>query len=390
MIRRSRPATSCSGPHAYSAVKVEGRRAYDLAREGEDARARRAARSPSTAPSGSRSTASAPSSRSSARPGTYVRQLVAALGDAYCEQLERTAIGPFELADADPERVVPLAEALAFLPERPLDDDRGRRRRPRPPRSRADRRPDAADCRRRADRDRPPARRRDPARRGVRAVKVTSLPDAEPRPRKVAVGTFDGVHLGHREVIRGNDTVLTFDPHPLSVVAPQARAEAARLAGDQARPDRRARRGRARDDPVRPRLRVEVGRAVHRGGPGREARRDRTSRWARTSASARGRRATRSCCRSRSEFETRVVPLVEVEDETVSSTHIRGLVAAGDVERAAALPGRAVHARGRGGERRPPRARARLPDREHRAGRPPRAPRATASTPRGRTGTWRR
>ena len=53
-------------------------------------------------------------------------------------------------------------------------------------------------------------------------MKVTSLPDAEPRPRKVAVGTFDGVHLGHREVIRGNDTVLTFDPHPLSVLAPQA------------------------------------------------------------------------------------------------------------------------------------------------------------------------
>ena len=53
-------------------------------------------------------------------------------------------------------------------------------------------------------------------------MKVTSLPDAEPRARKVAVGTFDGVHLGHREVIRGNDTVLTFDPHPLSVLAPQA------------------------------------------------------------------------------------------------------------------------------------------------------------------------
>src|SRR5271163_794716 len=31
---------------------------------------------------------------------------------------------------------------------------------------------------------------------------------------------FDGVHLGHREVIRGADSVLTFDPHPASVVAP--------------------------------------------------------------------------------------------------------------------------------------------------------------------------
>jgi riboflavin kinase/FMN adenylyltransferase len=50
-------------------------------------------------------------------------------------------------------------------------------------------------------------------------VKVTRLPDVEPRPRRVAVGTFDGVHLGHRAVIGGADTVLTFDPHPQAVVA---------------------------------------------------------------------------------------------------------------------------------------------------------------------------
>ena len=69
--------------------------------------------------------------------GTYVRQLVADLDDAYCERLERTAIGPFRLADADPERVVPLGEALAFLPERALDDGRGRGDRARPPGRRA-------------------------------------------------------------------------------------------------------------------------------------------------------------------------------------------------------------------------------------------------------------
>src|ERR1700759_4122485 len=51
-------------------------------------------------------------------------------------------------------------------------------------------------------------------------MKVTMLPDVEPRPRRVAVGEFDGVHRGHREVIRGADTVLTFEPHPLSVIAP--------------------------------------------------------------------------------------------------------------------------------------------------------------------------
>jgi len=53
-------------------------------------------------------------------------------------------------------------------------------------------------------------------------VNVTRLPDVERRERRsVAVGTFDGVHLGHREVIAGSDSVLTFDPHPVSVVAPR-------------------------------------------------------------------------------------------------------------------------------------------------------------------------
>ena len=53
---------------------------------------------------------------------------------------------------------------------------------------------------------------------------VVSLNDVEPgaRPRSVAIGTFDGVHRGHREVIRGADTVLTFDPHPLAVIHPEA------------------------------------------------------------------------------------------------------------------------------------------------------------------------
>jgi riboflavin kinase/FMN adenylyltransferase len=51
-------------------------------------------------------------------------------------------------------------------------------------------------------------------------MRITPLSDVEPRPRRVAVGEFDGVHLGHREVIAGNDTVLTFEPHPASVVKP--------------------------------------------------------------------------------------------------------------------------------------------------------------------------
>ncbi len=48
---------------------------------------------------------------------------------------------------------------------------------------------------------------------------ITALAEVEPRERRVAIGSFDGVHLGHRAVIAGNDTVVTFDPHPSAVLA---------------------------------------------------------------------------------------------------------------------------------------------------------------------------
>lgn len=52
-------------------------------------------------------------------------------------------------------------------------------------------------------------------------MEITQLGDVKRRERRVAVGTFDGVHLGHRRVIGDSDSVLTFDPHPSAVVAPQ-------------------------------------------------------------------------------------------------------------------------------------------------------------------------
>ncbi|MEA2353369.1 MAG: tRNA pseudouridine55 synthase [Thermoleophilaceae bacterium] len=102
-------------PPAFSAVKVGGERLYERARRGDpvegEARPVTVHRSELLWHEGERACFEVECSS-----GTYVRQLVADLGDAYCEELERTAIGEFRLEDADPERVVPLEEALAFLP----------------------------------------------------------------------------------------------------------------------------------------------------------------------------------------------------------------------------------------------------------------------------------
>ncbi|MGA8746064.1 MAG: bifunctional riboflavin kinase/FAD synthetase [Solirubrobacterales bacterium] len=162
---------------------------------------------------------------------------------------------------------------------------------------------------------------------------MSSLPDAERRPRDVAIGTFDGVHVGHQAVIDGADTVLTFDPHPLEVLHPAAlpklimpfavkrdvieglgvrelvvipfdREFATRSAGDfieEVLIDRLAA------------ARVSVGENFRFG------------------ARAQG---DPEMLAARTEFETRVVPLVEVGGETVSSTRIRALIAAGEMESA--------------------------------------------------------
>jgi tRNA pseudouridine55 synthase len=105
-------------PPAYSAVKVEGRRAYDLARAGESpelkARPITVHRADLLWHEGERAAFEIECSS-----GTYVRSLVTDLGDAYCEELERTAIGPFLLEDASDD-LVPLGQALSFMPEHVL------------------------------------------------------------------------------------------------------------------------------------------------------------------------------------------------------------------------------------------------------------------------------
>jgi tRNA pseudouridine55 synthase len=100
-------------PPAYSAVKVGGERLYAKARRGEavegEPRPVTVHRFEELWREGDRVGLELEVSS-----GTYVRQLVADLGDAYCEELERVAIGPFSLADA--ETFVPIAEALSFMP----------------------------------------------------------------------------------------------------------------------------------------------------------------------------------------------------------------------------------------------------------------------------------
>ena len=93
-------------PPVYSAIKIGGERAYRRARRGERVemperivtvmRFEQLWRSP---PGEDPARAEFEIECGS---GTYVRSLIADLGDAYCLQLRRTAIGPFDVADAVP------------------------------------------------------------------------------------------------------------------------------------------------------------------------------------------------------------------------------------------------------------------------------------------------
>ncbi|HWK17473.1 MAG TPA: bifunctional riboflavin kinase/FAD synthetase [Solirubrobacteraceae bacterium] len=171
------------------------------------------------------------------------------------------------------------------------------------------------------------------------------LPDTVPRPRRVAVGEFDGVHVGHREVISGNDTVLTFEPHPLQVVRPEAapklltsldaKAELIETLGVEELVVVPFDEGFALQTPQEfiDRILVERLSATH------------VSVGENFSF---GHRAAGDPAMLMADprFETRVVPLVDVDGEIVSSSHIRGLVLAGEVDLARRLLGAPFRLRG--------------------------------------------
>jgi riboflavin kinase/FMN adenylyltransferase len=165
------------------------------------------------------------------------------------------------------------------------------------------------------------------------SIQVTSLPDAEPRPRHVAIGTFDGVHRGHQAVIKGADTVLTFDPHPLEIIHPAALPKLIMPFGVKRDvidglgvdelvviPFDREFAQRSAEEFIEDVLIAKLG-----------AERVSVGENFRFGARAKGDPAMLA---AREEFETRVVPLVEMDGETISSTRIRALVAAGDMEAA--------------------------------------------------------
>jgi riboflavin kinase/FMN adenylyltransferase len=160
---------------------------------------------------------------------------------------------------------------------------------------------------------------------------VTSLPDAKPRPRHVAIGTFDGVHLGHQAVIDDADTVLTFDPHPLEILHPAALPKlimpfsVKRDVIDGLGVEELVVIPFDREFAALPAESFVEDVLIGRLGAERVS----VGENFRFGAKAKGDPAM---LRSREEFETRVVPLVEADGETISSTRIRALVAAGDME----------------------------------------------------------
>ncbi len=175
-------------------------------------------------------------------------------------------------------------------------------------------------------------------------MRVARAPgELERRPRAVAIGTFDGVHVGHRAVVRAavdlgpTPTVVTFHPHPREVLGYQVSV----LATLERRLELLAELG------VEETLVVEFTPQVAE----LEA-----EEFARSYLEAIGAEVVvagesfRFGSGRRGDFalleglglQVRVVPIVA----GVSSTEIRRLVAAGDVRAAAPLLGRPVEVEG--------------------------------------------
>jgi riboflavin kinase / FMN adenylyltransferase len=174
---------------------------------------------------------------------------------------------------------------------------------------------------------------------------IVWLPDATTKPRRLAVGEFDGVHIGHREVIRDADAVLTFEPHPRAVVAPAAAPKL--LTTLEQKADLIAALGIQElivipfDGSFAAQTAQEF--IDHVLVAHLDARHVSVGENFRFGNKARGDAALLA---AQDAFETRVAKLVELDGEIVSSTHIRGLVATGQVGEAARALGAPFGMRG--------------------------------------------
>jgi riboflavin kinase / FMN adenylyltransferase len=172
---------------------------------------------------------------------------------------------------------------------------------------------------------------------------LRSAQEAEPAERAVAIGTFDGVHLGHRAVIERavgtglRSAVVTFEPHPRIVLGYEVqllatferRVELIREIGpdDLLVADFTPELSRLSPEEFADAVLRPLGTRVVVAGEG-----------FRFGAGRRGELAT---LRSLG-FQVRPVPLVE----GVSSSRVRDLLRAGDVSAAAALLGRPAELEG--------------------------------------------
>ncbi|HEY7831133.1 MAG TPA: bifunctional riboflavin kinase/FAD synthetase [Solirubrobacteraceae bacterium] len=176
-------------------------------------------------------------------------------------------------------------------------------------------------------------------------MKIVPLSEVQRRERRVAVGTFDGVHLGHRKVIEGSDSVLTFEPHPVAVVAPQHAPKL--LTPLEVKAELIADMG-VRELIVIP---FDHSFAQHSAGEFIEGVLVDALGAVRVSVGENFRFGHRAQGDTRllmadERFETVVAPLLEVDGEIVSSSHIRGLVAAGEVDQATHFLGTPFQLRG--------------------------------------------
>jgi tRNA pseudouridine55 synthase len=117
-------------PPIYSAVKIDGERAYARARRGEDVQTAEREVTVHESEQLWREDDRA-GLRFVCSSGTYVRSLVTAVRDAYCLELRRSAIGPFEAQGAwpgeGPAQLIPIAQAWPrFAPTLALSAEEAR------------------------------------------------------------------------------------------------------------------------------------------------------------------------------------------------------------------------------------------------------------------------